>query len=205
VRHVHDRHALGFQLGDQIEQQVDLARLERRRRLVHDDDAGVGLDRPGDRHHLLDAQAELAERALHVRGDPVPLERVAGLAVHPLEVERPEPGRLAAQEEVPGDAQLRRQVHLLVDGGDPGPLCAAGRVEGHVLAPQLHRSTVQLIHAGDQLDQRRLTGTVLTDQRVHRAREQLDRDILEGTYPGEPFTGRRDLENGAAGHRRGHQ
>ena len=72
VRDVEDRDAVAPQHVDHLEQPVDLARLQRRRRLVHDHDAGVGGHRAGDRDHLLDAEAELAERPPDVDVDAVP-------------------------------------------------------------------------------------------------------------------------------------
>ena len=101
---------------------VDLAWLERRGRLVHDDDAGVGGDRPRHGDHLLDAEAELAERTLDVGHDAVPREDLFRLAVHPAQVDRAEAVRLAAEEHVAGHRELRREVHLLVDRLDAGQL-----------------------------------------------------------------------------------
>ena len=121
---------------DHAEQQVDLARLQRRGRLVHDDDPGVGGQRPGDRDHLLHAEAELAEPAPDVDVDAVAGQRSrARLAVHPAEVDEAEPvERLPAEEQVAGDAEQRHQVDLLVDGADPGGLRVARAGEGDRLA-----------------------------------------------------------------------
>ena len=47
---------------DDAEQRLDLARLERRGRLVHDDDPRVDGDGPGEGDHLLRAEAELPQR-----------------------------------------------------------------------------------------------------------------------------------------------
>ena len=101
VGHVQDRDVADGAVVDDADQQVDLARLQRRRRLVHDDDPGVGGQRPGDRDHLLHAEAELAEPPAHVHVDAVPGQRRARLPLHPGEVDEADPvAGLAAQEQV---------------------------------------------------------------------------------------------------------
>ena len=60
MRDVHDGDPVGAKPRHGREQSFDLPRFERRRRLVHDDEAVVGRHRPCDRDHLLHAQAQLA-------------------------------------------------------------------------------------------------------------------------------------------------
>ena len=122
VRDVDDRHAVAPQEIDDLQQALDLARLERRGGLVHDDDPVIGVDRARDGDHLLDAEAELPERPPDVDVDAVAGEARAGFAMHPAEVDEPEAvGRLAAEEQVPRDAHQRDQVDLLVDRADARP------------------------------------------------------------------------------------
>ena len=58
---IDDGDAVAPQDVDDLEQPFDFPRLERRGRLVHDHDAVIGRDCPGDGDHLLDAEAELVE------------------------------------------------------------------------------------------------------------------------------------------------
>ena len=60
MRDVDDGDPVGAKPGHGREESFDLPRFERRRRLVHDDDAMVGGHRPCDRDHLLHAQTQLA-------------------------------------------------------------------------------------------------------------------------------------------------
>ena len=87
------------------DQLFDFPRLQGRGRLVHDHDAVVGVDRAGDRDHLLHAETELAEGPPDVDLDPIPGEARLRLRVHPCEVDQSEAiGRFATEEEVPRDA-----------------------------------------------------------------------------------------------------
>ena len=60
VRDVHDGDAVGAKPCHGREESFDLPRFERRRRLVHDDDAMIGGNRTCDRDHLLHAKTQLA-------------------------------------------------------------------------------------------------------------------------------------------------
>ena len=124
VGDVDDGDAVAPEEVDDPEQALDLARLERRGRLVHDHHAVVGGDRPGDGDHLLDAEAELAQRPPDVDVDAVPRQdaAVASRCIRPKSI-RPQPvRRLAAEEQVPRHAQQRDEVDLLVDRADAGRL-----------------------------------------------------------------------------------
>ena len=90
-----------------LEQPVDLARLERRRRLVHDHDPRVGRDSARAIATICwTPSAELAERPPDVDVDAVAAPAVSrAVAVHRGEVDEAEPvRRFAAQEQVAGDA-----------------------------------------------------------------------------------------------------
>ena len=67
VRDVDDADAVGRQPADDVEQGVDLAVVEDRRRLVHDQEADVVRERAGDRHDLLAGRPEIADVACAVR------------------------------------------------------------------------------------------------------------------------------------------
>ena len=47
-------------------------------------------------------------------------------------------------------------------------------------AVQLDGAAVRLIHAGDEVHERRLAGAVLADQRVHLAAPDLEGDVIDG-------------------------
>ena len=116
VGDIHDGDAIAPQNVDDLHQSLDLPRLERGSRLVHDHDPMVGGDGPGDRDHLLDAEAEFAQRPTDVHIDAVPGKDGGRLPVHPGEVDQAETvSRLAPEEQIPRDADQGDEVDLLVD------------------------------------------------------------------------------------------
>src|SRR5439155_21458305 len=100
-----------------------------RGRLVHDDEAGAGRERLRDLDHLLvaDGQArqERPRRDLESHGPEEPLR----LPLHPSEVEKAAPPRLATQKEIGCDVEVVAEVELLVNEGDPEALRGTDRAD----------------------------------------------------------------------------
>ena len=84
--------------------------------------------RARDGHRLLGAEAELLERPPDVDLDAVALQHPRSRRRASVEVDEAQAvRRLAAQEQVAGDAQLGDEVDLLVDGADARQLGVPGR------------------------------------------------------------------------------
>ena len=64
-----DSDALPLQVADKLEQLLNLVRGERRRRLVHDQDADVERNRLGDFDRLLGGQCQSSRRISDVQRD----------------------------------------------------------------------------------------------------------------------------------------
>ncbi len=115
-----DPDALALQLTDEVAHLRGLRRTQRRRRLVHDEDAGVEVDGPGDGDRLA-----LPSRERHDRGREVgevgvqAVHDLAGRVLHGPVVQGPPARRqLAAQEDVARGADVVGQRQRLVDGLD---------------------------------------------------------------------------------------
>ena len=119
VRDVDDADALGGQPADDVEEGADLAVVEDRRRLVHDQQPHVARERAGDRHDLLRRRPQLPDLGPHRdRLVPEPGEQRLRVPVHPVEVEQRPAARLVREEDALGDAQVGHEVELLVDRRD---------------------------------------------------------------------------------------
>ena len=79
------------------------------------------------------------------------------------------PDRLAAEEDVGSDRKVIGEGEVLVDGLDAAVARLARRRHVEAFARQMDGTGVGLVDAGDVLDQRRLAGTVVADQRQHLA------------------------------------
>ena len=93
MRHVvadqDDRHALVAHVEDQLQHLARFLHAERRRRLVHDDDAAAEGGRPRHRDALALAAGQRFDRLVDVldRHQAEIGERCAGLLLHPLAIE----------------------------------------------------------------------------------------------------------------------
>ena len=86
---------------------------------------------------------------------------------------------LVAEHHVLADGEVGAEVDLLVDGRDAGGL-GVGRAGDWRGCHRRGSPRVDLVDAGERLDERRLARTVLTHQGVHLAREQPEVDVRRG-------------------------
>ena len=175
MRDVDDAEALRAEPADHLEEEVGLALGERGGRLVEDDDARRRRRRAGDGDDLALGDREGFDDRLGVERDAEPVEKRAGLAVHAAIVDEAEAAdRLAAEEDVLGDAEIGLEVELLVHRDDAEGL-GVGRVgDPDRLAGEADRAAVGPVDAGDDFHERRLAGTVLAEERVHLAGAQIE-------------------------------
>jgi hypothetical protein len=89
------------------------------------------------------------------------------------------------EEDVLGDRELVEEHGLLVDGGDAGPRGGVGGREGDRSAVERHGALVGLVDAGQDLDDGRLAGAILADERGDLARVEPERDAVERLHAGE--------------------
>ena len=89
------------------------------------------------------------------------------------------PGELAAGVEVVGRPQVVEQREILVDGLDPERARVGRRVDRDRRAVHLDRAAVEPVHAAQALDQRRLAGAVVAEQREHLAAAHVEVDPVE--------------------------
>ena len=189
VGDVDDADALGGEPADDLEQGLDLALVEDRRGLVHDQQADVVGERPGDRDHLLGGRAQGADASARIdRPVAEALEqrrRLVGASARGRGTARdaargrgrcsgrrsgPRPGR------APGRSSRRRGR-----GSPAGSPSGSGSPRDEDLARG------RLDRAGDALDQRRLAGAVGAEQAVDLALEHLEVDALQRlARPGTP-------------------
>ncbi|MNL33299.1 hypothetical protein D3C87_1552040 [compost metagenome] len=171
-----DADAFALQLLDQFADLGGFLGAESRRRLVHDQDAGVEQDGAGDCHRLPLAAGQRLDgflEALEVRVEPA--HDLAGLGFHGHVVQRA-PGRLelAAEIEIGGRVDIVGDGKRLVDGLDPVFLGVARIVDLGGFAVDRDLAAIALVGAGEDLDQCRLAGAVMAEQGDHFAGKEID-------------------------------
>ena len=176
---VEDRRALAPERPDQFEQLSGIALVERRGRLVHDDDLRIERQRLGDLDQLLLGDRQRFHQRLGMDPGADTLEQLARALLHNGAVEQAAAARLKAEEDVVGDAALRQQAELLVEDADPGPARLDRMSEGNGLPAEQDFALVGAIDAAEHLHQRRLAGTVLAADGVDLAGLAIQADIVE--------------------------
>ena len=167
-------------LADHREQSLDLVVRQHRGRLVEDEHAAAALpalerrrdrdDRPLDRRGR-------RQRAVDVEVDAEAREHAAGLLLlfAPAHAAHRSAGEAAVQREVVHGVELEHEAEVLVDEAQPVGHGVA-EVEGRPVDLR-HAAGIRRVVAGERLDQRRLAGPVLADQRVDLARPDVERRI----------------------------
>ena len=185
----HEDHAdvLLPHLADQI---LDLALLDdgqRGGRLVEQEHLLTPCHRTGHRDRLPLAPREDARSRANVRDpDAQRRKRSARLLGHCGPVEHPEllpdeagPANLPPEEDVLRDRQLGREGEILVDDLDPLVARLAGRVEDDLLAVDEEGALRGTDCAAEDLEERRLAGSVVAHEPDDLAALDLDVDVLQ--------------------------
>ena len=103
-------------------------------------------------------------------------------------VDEAAPARIAGRErDVLGDRHPFDQAEVLVDEGDRLVLAEAGRTMAVGFAAVLDRAFARLDDAAERLDQRRLAGAVLAEQREDLAGVEIERDAAQRRDAAEPL------------------
>ena len=183
VRDVDDSDIAGGQLADDAEQVGHLVVGENGAWLIHHDQPGFVGQCPGHADHLLGGGREAAHDPRH-RDVAVaqPIQHCLRLGAH-LRPAHEAAGRLlVAEEDVLGHGEVVHQIELLVDRRYPGFRRGLWAGEGDLLALPQHRPRIRAVHTGQHLDQRRLAGTVLSEQAVNLTRPHLELHAVERAY-----------------------
>ncbi len=190
--------AAAGELTHDPKQDVDFVGIEAGGRFVQDQHARRHVDRAGNRNEVLHGNRVIAERCADVDGEPEAAQESGCVPAHDAVAHQPEPRRLSAKEQVFGNVEIGKEIDLLIDGGNARFHCLLGiaRHDFHAIEPD--GAGIALNDPGDSLDQRRLAGAVLAQQRVDLAGTQLKIDTVKRALPQKTFGQARDFEQRAS-------
>ena len=194
-----DADALALELEDQLGDLPGLGGAQRRRGLVHDQHAGIEIDRPRNRDRLALAAGKRFHRLLEAAEMRVePAHHLAGLGLHGRIVERA-PGRqqFAPEEDVGGGIDIVGERERLVDRLDAIALGIARASDRDRLAIDPDLAGIGPVSAGQDLDQRRLAGAVVPEQPDDLAGMEIDADRIDGLDAAEGDRDVAHLDEGA--------
>ena len=187
MRNIDDGDALGLEIRDDAEQDIDLGRAQGRSRLVHDENARVARDGLGDLDQLLLADHQVFDFRARIDRRLQTFEESARLAFLFGVVDPSRSHDLVIDENVLGDREIAEQVQLLEHHADAVRHRVAGVDEGDRLSVEQNAPGGRLFDAGDHLDQRRLARAVLANQDVYRATADLEVGVLHRDRSGIDF------------------
>ena len=175
-----DTDAFGLELLDQVTHHRGFFRPQRGGRLIHDQDAGVEINRPRNRHHLALSPGEAAHRNADVGEVFVQaLEHLAGVRVHAVVVQRAPAGQqLAAQKQIGHRVQVVGQRQGLVNRFDAQVLRIRRRADLHFFARQQHLAAVNRVGTGQHLHQRGFARAVVAQYGHHFAGIEVQTDVI---------------------------
>ena len=162
---------------------------KRRRRLVHDQNAGVLRQRLGDFDHLLLGDAEPMHRDARIDVEADHVEHALGFGVDAAPVdEAGQPAReFAAEKNVLRDVEIGDEREVLENNGD-AEFARRGRIVNRDrLAIVEKRTAVGAIGAAQDFHQGRFAGAVLADQHVHFAGANFERHVVKRFDAGKFF------------------
>ncbi|EPJ40977.1 putative ABC transporter ATP-binding protein YufO [Streptomyces afghaniensis 772] len=193
VRDEDDRQALGPQFAQVGEEGVDLLRDEHGGRLVQDEGAGAAVEDLEDLHALAGGDAELLDQEVGLDVEAVALgeflDLAAGLGADAVQL-------LAAEHDVLEDREVVGEHEVLVDHADAADDGVGRRREADLLAVDGDGALVRLLHAVEDLHQRRLAGAVLADEGVHGALADAEVDVVVGHDARETLRDPGELDGG---------
>ena len=164
---------------DDAEEALDLGLAERRGGLVHDEHAHVVRQRLGDLDDLLLADAQVADQLVGVDVLAQPLHQLERQLPLGAAVDGRPTGDLLGQEEVVQHRQVGAEVELLEDDADAVLGCVGDAGQHDGLAVHEDAPVGGLLDPREDLHQRRLAGTVLADEHVDLALEDIEGHVVE--------------------------
>ncbi len=118
---------------------------------------------------------------------------MAGLAQHMVVVECvDETAEIAllnfpSQKDIRTDIKIVGQRQVLIDRLDPVPARVDRTREINALSFKTNLTAVRMIDAGYTLDQRRLAGAIVAEERHDFTRIDIQVDVVDGDQPAEPL------------------
>ena len=172
-----NRDALPLQTIEDLEEALHLLPGNGRRRLVHDEHAGIDGQRLGNLDRLSFGDAQHLDRKTHVERQIQDGEELARSRLHGRPVDPSGPQWLPSDEHVLRDRQIGEEDRVLVNDRDAAPLRIERAVDGGLGTVDEDPAFVRGKHAGQNLDERALARSVLAREGVDTARSEGESDI----------------------------
>ena len=146
-----------------------------------------GDQRAHDFEHLLIGDRERAGARLRLDIDAKLRGKLAEMPLHPTAQDHRPAAERPSEKDIGHRRHLGHDRQFLVNRRDAGALLGARVMRHHGAPENLGIADVGAIGASENFYQRRLAGSVLTDQTVHFAEAKLEIYIFKRVHAGERF------------------
>ncbi len=153
------------------------------------------LDGAADLDQLLAGRAEAFDGPVGAQREMMVGDQTCGFLDHPAAM-HPAKGKalLAAEEDVLGDREMRRQQGFLVHHGNAGGGGFGGMGKRYLAVFPEHQAGVAAHHAGHDLHEGGLSGAVLAEEQVHLALGHEQVAVAQGGYAAKSFLNAAEIE-----------
>ena len=148
-------------------------------RLIEKNDLSVGGEGLCDLDHLLLSDCQRADFLGDLECCVQSGEKLLSFLIHLIPLDHSVFNDLVADENILRDREFRVGCRDLIDRRDTCRLCVLRTLEMNFLSIQIHVTFFSCVDTGDDLDESRFAGTVLSHQRVDFASAQLELHIVE--------------------------
>ncbi len=183
MRDIDDGRALRAHARQHGEQPRDFMLLEGGGRLVENEDAALPVERPADGDQLALGERERSHRAIDVGRKIELCQDCARVGAHAGAVDQGERPKLAdrqiAERNIFSNRERRHKPQFLRDRDDASRDCIMRAREVAGYAVHLDLPAIGPVYAGQDANERRLAGAVLTDDRVNFAKPNVEVDPVE--------------------------
>ncbi len=199
MRDENERDALAPQPAHDRAEPVDVAAGQARGRLVEQEDARLAEHGARDLDPLLQGEVEVAHLVVQIDVEVERCEVVPDQRLRPAPPDQAEAvDWRVGQQHVVEDGQIPDQRHFLKGSLDAEPVRGPRAGEPHRLAEDADRAGIRLNQAGEQLDDGRLAGAVLTEQGMDLALRDDERHVVRGDRGPERLANALDGDGGSS-------
>ena len=130
MRNIDHCHTTGSERSDNFQKTNHFSFVQRSGRFIHDNDARLARESPGNLDELLLADRKFADWSTRLDVEIQRVQNLRGIPIHRLPIDKWSTSRFPGNKNVLGDAEMGQQTEFLKDHTDPAAL-GARRVGEH--------------------------------------------------------------------------
>src|SRR2546426_4957374 len=149
------RDAISLQLTNDSEEGLNFSLIERRGRLIHDNQLALKRNSTSNGNHLLDSDIVVHQWLRNVNGNGLALKQCSSFRTHLAPVDEAPTSRFPGHEDVLCNRAEWEEVDFLIDSANTIMLCLLWRVEINSMAIEKNGTAITTVDTCKDFDKRR--------------------------------------------------